>query len=81
MLQIAALLPLIVIAGLMICFKTAPGLGVIAFFLILIVGILLPQIKADSILSHLILKEEIKDEVLELIREQLEGMEQQERDE
>jgi len=77
-LQIAALLPLIVIAALMLFFKTAPGLGVIAFFMVLIIGVLLPQLKADSILSHLVLKEEIRDEVRDLIREQLEGMEQKE---
>ena len=73
MLQIAALLPLIVIAALMVYYKTAPGLGVIAFFLVLIVGVLLPQLKADSILSHLILKEEIMEEVRRMIREQMEG--------
>lgn len=80
-LQIAALLPLIVIAGLMLFFKTAPGLGVIAFFLVLIIGVLLPQLKADSILSHMVLKEEIKDEVRDLIREQLERLDRKERDE
>lgn len=72
MLQIAALLPLIVIAALMIYYKTAPGLGVLAFFLVLIVGVLLPQLKADSILSHLILKQEILEEVQRMIRDQME---------
>ena len=67
MLQIAALLPLIVIATFMLYFKTAPALGVIAFFLVLIIGVLLPQLKADAVLSYLILKEEIKDELREII--------------
>ena len=35
-------------------------LGTIVFFLILIVGILLPQIYRDLIQSHLILREEIE---------------------
>ena len=70
MLQIAALLPLIVIAAFMLYFKTAPALGVIAFFLVLIVGVLLPQLKADAVLSFLILKEEIKEELREMIVEQ-----------
>jgi hypothetical protein len=70
MLQIAALLPLIVIAAFMLYFKTAPALGVIAFFMVLIIGVLLPQLKADSVLSYLILKEEIKEELREMVREQ-----------
>lgn len=70
MLQIAALLPLVVIAAFMLYFKTAPALGVIAFFLVLIIGVLLPQLKADAVLSYLLLKEEIKDELREMIREQ-----------
>jgi hypothetical protein len=71
MLQIAALLPLVVIATFMLYFKTAPVLGVIAFFLVLIVGVLLPQLKADSVLSYLLLKEESKEELRERIREQI----------
>lgn len=70
MLQIAALLPLIVIAVFILYFKTAPALGIIAFFLVFIVGVLLPQLKADSVLSYLILKEEIKEELREMIRQQ-----------
>lgn len=70
-LQIAALLPLIVIATFMLYFKTAPPFGVIAFFLVMIVGVLLPQLKADSVLSHLLLKEEIKEELRDMIREML----------
>ena len=54
----------------MLYFKTAPPLGVIAFFLVLIIGVLLPQLKADAVLSYLILKEEIKNELREMILEQ-----------
>ena len=70
MLQIAALLPLIVIATFILYFKAAPPLGVIAFFLVLIIGILLPQLKADAVLSHLLLKEEIKEELRDMLLEQ-----------
>ena len=70
MLQIAALLPLIVLAAFMLYFKTAPALGVIVFFLVLIIGVLLPQLKADSVLSYRLLKEEIKEELGEMIREE-----------
>ena len=81
MLQIAALLPLVVIVAFMLYFKTAPALGVIAFFMVLIIGILLPQLKADSVLSHLILKEELREELREMIREQAREILQQKSDE
>lgn len=81
MLQIAALLPLIVIATFMLYFKTAPPLGVVAFFLVLIVGVLLPQLKADSVLSYLLLKEEIKEELREMIREHTREVLEQKSDE
>ena len=56
--QIAAILPLILSVVLMLRFKGSI-LGTVVFFLILIVGILLPQIYRDLILSHIILKEQI----------------------
>ena len=59
MVQIVAILPLVLSVFLMIRFKGSV-LGTIVFFLILIVGILLPQIYRDLIQSHLILKEEIQ---------------------
>jgi hypothetical protein len=80
MLQIASLLPLIVIATFMLYFKTAPPLGVIAFFMVLIIGVLLPQLKADSVLSHLLLKEELREELRDMIREQAEELLQQKPD-
>ena len=58
MVQIAAILPLILSVFLMFRFKGSI-LGTIVFFLILIVGILLPQIYRDLIQSHLILRQEI----------------------
>ncbi len=59
MVQIAAILPLVVSVALLIRFKGSI-LGTIVFFLILIVGILLPQIYRDLIQSHLTLREEIE---------------------
>ena len=59
MVQFAAILPLLLSVVLMIRFKGSI-LGTIVFFLILIVGILLPQIYRDLIQSHLILREEIE---------------------
>jgi hypothetical protein len=59
MVQIAAILPLALSVVLLLRFKGSV-LGTIVFFLILIVGILLPQIYRDLIQSHLILREEIE---------------------
>jgi len=59
MVQIAAILPLLLSVVLMLRFKGSI-LGTIVFFLILIVGILLPQIYRDLVQSHLILREEIE---------------------
>ena len=53
--QIAALLPLILTGVFMLYFKEASPLGIMAFFLILVVGVLLPQIRADMTLSHVVL--------------------------
>jgi hypothetical protein len=59
MVQFAAILPLLLSVVLMFRFKGSI-LGTIVFFLILVVGILLPQIYRDLIQSHLILREEIE---------------------
>ena len=57
----AALFPLILTGVFMIYFKEASALGIVAFFLILIVGILLPQIRADLTLSHIALAEGVEE--------------------
>ena len=59
MIQITAILPLLVCVVCLFYFKGSV-LGTIAFFLVLIVGVLLPQIYRDMIQSHLVLKDEIK---------------------
>lgn len=58
MIKIVALLPLIVSIVLMFYFKGSM-LGTIMFFLILIVGIVVPQICENQVRSHLLLKEYI----------------------
>jgi len=59
--QVAALLPLILTGVFMIYFKEASALGIVAFFLILIVGVLLPQIRADLTHSHMALTEGVEE--------------------
>jgi hypothetical protein len=53
--KMAALLPLIVSIVLMFFFKGSM-LGIVLFFLILIVGVVLPQICENQVRSHLLLK-------------------------
>ena len=59
--QIAALLPLILSGVLLLYFKEPSPLGIMAFFLVLIVGVLLPQMRSDMILSHIVLTRELEE--------------------
>ena len=59
--QIAALLPLVLTGVFMVHFKEASPLAIMAFFLVLIVGILLPQVRADLIISHIVLSLELEE--------------------
>ena len=59
MIQIIALLPLIVSIVLMFYFQGSM-VGTVVFFLVLVVGVVLPQICRNVIESHLILMEEIE---------------------
>jgi hypothetical protein len=58
MIKIVSLLPLLVSIVLMFFFKGSM-LGTILFFLILIVGVVLPQICENQVRSHLLLKSQI----------------------
>ena len=64
--QLAALLPLILTGFYMVYFKGSSVLGIVAFFLILIVGILLPQVRTDLIASHIILARELEERLQKL---------------
>jgi hypothetical protein len=61
--QIVAILPLTLTVVLMLYFREAAEYHIVAFFLILIVGVLMPQISGDLILSHIILREELGKQV------------------
>ena len=67
MIQIISLLPLFVSVVLMFYFRGSM-LGTIVFFLVLIVGVVLPQICRNVIESHLILLEEIENLRKEIAR-------------
>ena len=59
--QLASLLPLVLSGVFMLYFKEASALGVMAFFLVLIVGILLPQVRGDLVLSHIVLARDLEE--------------------
>jgi hypothetical protein len=59
--QLASLLPLVLSGVFMFYFKEASPLGIMAFFLVLVVGILLPQVRGDLVLSHIVLAKELED--------------------
>lgn len=65
--QLAAILPLLLFVVLLFYFRGS-YLGILAFFTLFIIGILVPQVYRDMIRSHLVLKEQI-----EKIREQKAG--------
>lgn len=76
--QIAALMPLILIGVLMFYFDVMSELGIIIFFLVLILGVVVPQIRGDLILSHFVLEKEseqnlqrLKAEILALLEDRL----------
>jgi ABC-type multidrug transport system fused ATPase/permease subunit len=56
--QIAAIFPMIVFVVLLFYFRGSK-LGILAFFLLLIIGVIVPQIYRDMIQSHLVLQERI----------------------
>lgn len=57
--QLAAILPLLLFVVLLFYFRGS-YLGILAFFLLFIVGILVPQIYRDMVCSHLVLKEKME---------------------
>ena len=61
--QIVARLPLTLTVVLMIYFRGAAEFHIVAFFIVLIIGILMPQISGDLIHSHIVLRKELSKEV------------------
>jgi len=64
--QIAALLPLVLIGALMVHFDQLSTFGIVGFLLILVVGVIIPQMRGDMILSHFVLSRELEAKVNDL---------------
>jgi len=72
--QLASVLPLMLCVVWIFYYREASGLGVMAFFLILVVGVMFPEVKGDIAHIHVILKEEhqvLHREIQQLFTEEL----------
>jgi membrane protein insertase Oxa1/YidC/SpoIIIJ len=74
--QLAALLPILLSVFFIFYFKEASGVGIVMIFLVLIVGVLLPEVKADIAQSNLIIRLEFQELQKEMqgIRKELQGL-------
>jgi len=61
--QISSLLPLTLIGSLMIYYEVNSRFGIVVFFLVLILGVIIPQLRGDLILSHLLLAKEFDEKL------------------
>jgi hypothetical protein len=72
--QLASVLPLLLCVVWIFYYREASGLGVMAFFLILVVGVMFPEVKGDIAHIHVVLKEEhqvLHQEIQQLFTEEL----------
>ena len=70
--QLASILPLLLCTVWIFYFQIGSESGIMTFFLILTVGVLIPEVKGDLTQTHIILREELDEQRKEL-RELLRG--------
>jgi len=74
LIQFASILPMLLCVAFMFYFRESSELGIMAFFLILVVGFLFPEVKGDIAQIHVVLREEHAEhrfELQQLLREEL----------
>jgi hypothetical protein len=74
MIQLASIFPMLLCVVFMFYFREASELGIMAFFLVLIVGVMFPEVKGDIAQIHVLLREEHAEhrfELRQLLREEL----------
>jgi hypothetical protein len=77
LIQVASIFPMLLCVAFMFYFREASELGIMAFFLILIVGVMFPEVKGDIAQIHVILREEHAEhrfELQQLLREELQNL-------
>ena len=57
--QLASLLPLTLCIAWMFYSQEASGFGIVAFFLILVIGVMFPEMKADIATTNIVIREEL----------------------
>ena len=75
--QLASILPLFLCTVWIFYFQTASESGIMTFFLILTVGVLIPEVKGDLTETHIMLREELAEqrrELRHLLREELQPL-------
>jgi hypothetical protein len=74
--RLASIFPLLLCSAWIFYFRIASESGIMFFFFILIVGVLIPEVKQDITETHIIIREELAEqrtELRQLFREELEG--------
>ena len=72
--RLASILPLLLCTVWIFYFRIASESGIMTFFLILTVGVLIPEVKSDLTETHIMLREELAEQRMELrqiLREEL----------
>ena len=75
--QLASILPLFLCTVWIFYFQIASESGIMTFFLILTVGVLIPEVKGDLTETHIMLREELAEQRMELrqlLREELQPL-------
>jgi hypothetical protein len=75
--QLASILPLFLCTVWIFYFQIASESGIMTFFLILTVGVLIPEVKGDLTATHVMLREELAEQRMELrqlLREELQPL-------
>ena len=72
LIQVATLLPLILITAFMLYFKEASQFGILAIFFLLVLGVFVPQTRGDLILTRVALKGEVEKK-MQQFREEIEA--------
>ena len=76
MIQFASILPLILCMVWMFYFRGASEFGIMGFFLILVIGVMFPEVKADLAATNFFFRQELaihREEIQQLLTEQLQN--------
>jgi hypothetical protein len=76
MIQFASILPLVLCMAWMFYFREASEFGIVGFFLVLIIGVMFPEVKADLAATNFLFRQELamhREDIQKLLTEQLQS--------